>query len=139
MRNGDYELVVAPVDFPGLKYRGRYCYEHTLVYWRNTGRIPGPTECLHHINEKKRDNCFENLELKTRVTHAKEHGAEQGRVVVQLRCPSCRRVFERERRQTHLGKKRGKATFCSRQCSGRGDSGDVENVITEYIVYGVIP
>ena len=33
MINGDYILVVAPDDYPGVRYREKYCYEHYLVYW----------------------------------------------------------------------------------------------------------
>ncbi len=135
MRNGEYLLMVAPEDFPGLKYRGRYCYEHTLVYWRNTGIVPGPGECIHHKNEKKHDNRFKNLELKNKGEHVRDHSLERGRIVLELRCPSCHEVFERDRRQTHLGK-RSKRTFCSRQCSGRGPVGSVRNVIREFVGYG---
>lgn len=131
MRNGEYELVVAPDDFPGKKYRGRYCYEHTLVYWEHTGIVPRSDECIHHKNEKKRDNRFENLELKKKGDHSKEHTQERGRAFVRLRCPSCHKIFEREKRRTHLVKK-SSATFCSRRCIGRGPAGNVENVVAEF-------
>ena len=133
MRNGEYLLMVAPEDFPGLKYRGRYCYEHTLVYWQHTGKIPNSNECIHHKNEKKHDNQFKNLELKRKGQHVSDHAAKRGRMVVKLRCPSCHEVFERDRRQTHLGKRNKKATFCSRQCGRKGPIGSVKNVVCEFI------
>ena len=75
MKNGPYELVIAPDDFPGKKYRDIYCYEHTLVWWINTGVIPKSNEIIHHKQPgNKRDNRFENLELLTNSEHAKLHG-----------------------------------------------------------------
>ena len=40
MKNGDYILVKAPTNYPGKKYRNKYCYEHHLVYWQHYGIIP---------------------------------------------------------------------------------------------------
>ena len=42
MKNGDYNLAIAPPDFPGKKYRGKYCSEHVLNYWLANGIVPGP-------------------------------------------------------------------------------------------------
>lgn len=73
MKNGPYELVIAPADYPGMKYRGRYIYEHILVWWQNTGEILSDDEVVHHKDENKRNNVFDNLEKKTRSKHAAEH------------------------------------------------------------------
>ena len=73
VKNGDYELVVAPSDYPGTKYRGRYVYEHHLVWWRTTGETVPKGSVLHHRNEEKRDNRFANLELKDVAAHARGH------------------------------------------------------------------
>ena len=73
MKNGPYELVVAPDGYPGKRYRGRYVYEHVLVWWANTGELPSPGKVVHHKNGKQRDNRFRNLELKTRAIHTREH------------------------------------------------------------------
>ena len=73
MKNGPYEMVVAPWGYPGFKYRGRYCYEHTLVWWKRHGEVPGPDECLHHLNGNKRDNRIENLSLEQRGEHTGIH------------------------------------------------------------------
>lgn len=108
------------------------------MYWKVTGRIPGPGECIHHKNDKKRDNRFENLELKKRSKHTKEHNLDRGRKFVELMCPSCHCSFERERRQTHLAKS-GKRTFCSKSCGGRGSVGIVENVVREFVKYKCEP
>ena len=40
------------------------------------------------------------------------HGFK-GRKYIKLKCPNCQKIFEREKRQTHLQKK-SIATFCSK-------------------------
>ncbi len=119
MRNGDYELVKAPEDYPGKKYRGRYCYEHHLVWWENTGTIPAEDEILHHRNGKKRDNRYENLELKKNTEHSRYHTSQRGKTVATIRCPSCGKIFERDARLTHVKRKKPSMTFCSKSCIGR--------------------
>lgn len=118
MRNGPYELVPAPAEYPGKKYRGRYCYEHILVWWQATGQLPQRGEVLHHKDGNKRNNTRENLELLTAHQHRVLHGSEKLVSYVRLRCPSCGALFSRERRLTHLGKKQGRYTACSRRCAG---------------------
>ena len=151
MRNGDYNLVVAPEEYPGKKYRGRYCSEHTLVWWEHTGTVPGPDECLHHRDENKQHNVFENLELKKKKVHAREHQSAHGRAMVKMVCPSCGGIFERPRGNTSLvNSLQGKLNFCSRRCIGlfgfyRGKSRKkivkekdrLKNIVGEYRKPGV--
>lgn len=40
MRCGPYILIIPPPEYPGKKYRGRYAYEHHVVWWENTGGDP---------------------------------------------------------------------------------------------------
>jgi len=74
MRNGPYELVVAPADYPGKRYRGRYVYEHHLVWWQHTGEVVPEGHVVHHKNEHKRDNRFDNFELQAKPLHDAAHG-----------------------------------------------------------------
>jgi hypothetical protein len=116
MKNGPYELVRAPDDYPGKRYRGRYVYEHILVWWSNTGYLPVPGEVVHHKNGKKRDNRFRNLELKTIAAHNAEHARPAP--VKRLRCASCKKRFSRLARDLRLKKKRGQTRFyCSPSCA----------------------
>jgi len=87
VKNGPYELVVAPIDYPGFKYRGKYCYEHHLVWWRHTGELVLHPFLLHHKNEDKRDNRFENLEKLTRSEHTAQHGVERNMLTNMTRIP----------------------------------------------------
>ena len=117
MKNGPYEIVKAPENFPGKKYRGHYCYEHRLVWWRNTGSLPDSDKLIHHINGKKRDNRFENLSVVGWNEHSSLHHDQKGHYV-KLVCPCCGDEFIRLRRKTHLVKP-NKATYCSRSCIGK--------------------
>jgi len=119
MKNGPYEMVVAPENYPGKKYRERYCYEHHLIWWLNHDYVPQKGEVIHHLNGNKRDNRLGNLELVNAADHNRQHTLERGRLFVELKCPRCNKVFQRRKSCTHLQNTRGfPATFCSRACSG---------------------
>jgi hypothetical protein len=113
MRNGPYELVKAPDGYPGMRYRGLYCYEHHAVYWKHYGVLPGPNEVVHHINEEKRDNRIENLELMSKAAHGYEHGLRSRRLPVTDDCPECGAGF------TRYGRGHTRRKFCSRRCAGK--------------------
>jgi hypothetical protein len=119
MKNGPYELVVAPDGYPGKRYRGRYCYEHHLVWWQAHGELPGPGECIHHKNDNKRDNRIENLKLKTKLRHVGDHSHKRGRTMVRFKCPACEKKFVRQKRRS-VDRRSSSAHlfFCSRRCIG---------------------
>lgn len=76
MKNGEYELVVAPKGYPGKRYRGRYAYEHHVEAWRKTGKNP-TGKVVHHKNGSKRDNSHRNIEMTTEKEHKTHHGHHQ--------------------------------------------------------------
>jgi hypothetical protein len=121
MRNGPYELMLAPDGYPGKRYRGKYAYEHHIVWWMNTGTLPAPDELIHHKNENKRDNVFGNLELKTRAKHSAEHSAERAPPRKTFNCGWCgwpillRACDARER----IRKSKTGSIFCSRSCGAQ--------------------
>jgi hypothetical protein len=97
MKNGDYNLIIAPIDYPGKRYRGRYAYEHIVEFWKTTGRLPIPGHIIHHDNENKRDNVFCNLKEIQNGVHTSMHHlpstAEHGtatRYRRGCRCIDCR-------------------------------------------------
>lgn len=111
MKNGPYELVVAPEDYPGKKYRDRYCYEHHLSYWRATGEVIKPGETIHHKNEQKLDNEPGNLEKMPNGAHASLHHpswthGHSGGYKNGCRCELC---VEIQRRQTRDAVRRWRA------------------------------
>lgn len=119
MKNGPYILVKAPENYPGKKYRGKYCYEHVLVWWQNTGEIPGDDEQIHHKDEDKHNNVFENLEKIKNGAHQKLHHKDDMSACVEFKCPGCGILFVKEKRQSHLTANRSEYTTCSRECSGK--------------------
>lgn len=119
MRNGPYELVLAPEDYPGKKYRDRYVYEHHLVWWQNTGEVVVPPMLIHHENEQKRDNSFENLRKKHTSAHTREHNIERPKkhpVPTIMSCAYCGRDFEVLGRNVP-SRRKAADNHCSRSCS----------------------
>ena len=117
MKNGPYELITAPSEYPGKKYRGRYIYEHHLVWWQQTGK-PVPSRFdIHHKNGEKRDNKFENLELIAHSEHASEHGQERSlETRKEATCFYCGETFYVKGNQYRARKKQNRSgrLFCGR-------------------------
>jgi len=120
MRNGKYEMIVAPDDWPGKRYRGRYCYEHHYVFWKQSGTlIEANVTCIHHKNGDTRDNRIENLELLGHSEHASKH-AVHGETFVEMKCSFCEVRFKREIRNVNTRIKKGQKDFyCSRSCMAK--------------------
>jgi hypothetical protein len=106
MKNGPYTLVIAPQEYPGKKYRGRYCYEHRLKFWRANGHLP---ETVHHDNEMKRDNEDKNLIGMGKAAHNRLHHFKpecRGKFI----CQWCGEEFTRRLSKGSPNK------FCSKPC-----------------------
>lgn len=115
MKNGPYILVVAPENYPGRRYRGRYCYEHTLVWWLHTKNLPLPDEIVHHKDGNKTNNCFDNLECIRKAEHNARHA--KGETLITLNCFRCNKIFVRPARHIKVKMKQGQSNFhCSRSC-----------------------
>ncbi len=125
MRNGKYELIVAPEGYPGKKYRERYAYEHQIVWWQNTGELVTGAFVIHHKNDEKRDNRFENLQKIHRDLHGVVHASKPQ--MDTLNCTNCGSEFEKLSREVKGKRKKGQRDFyCGRSCAaahfGRGRS-----------------
>ena len=57
------------------KVNGRH--EHRIVMEQMLGRKLSPDEVVHHVNNDKKDNRPENLQVMTRGEHFKHHLAER--------------------------------------------------------------
>lgn len=121
MRNGPYILVVAPDVYPGKKYRGRYVYEHQLVWWQNTGNLVPKGYVVHHRDHDKHNNRFSNLELTEAGVHAAEHSAERKPLPLLIPCAWCSEKFAIEVRQykTRLKQSKDGSLCCSRSCAAK--------------------
>jgi len=120
MKNGPYILIVAPENYPGKKFRGRYAYEHSIVYWQHHNRITLPGEVIHHKNHDKHDNRIENLELISNSKHSADHQSKPWTYAF-VECFKCEKTFRlmgsyyRARNKLH-----GNRIYCSRQCQYDG-------------------
>ena len=120
MKNGKYELVIAPEEYPGGKYRGKYCYEHHLVWWKKTGEIVPLGWEIHHVNGDHRDNRFCNLRLLIAKKHRELHGRflkEKSRI--KFACPQCgkAKILKGNSYRVRLKNNKMKKVFCSRNCA----------------------
>jgi len=117
MKNGDYILIKPPVDYTGPVNSRGYCYEHQYIWWLNTGEILTYNDIIHHKDENKINNCFENLEKCSRSEHPLLH--PPGYNIGVFKCPVCDEIFEREERKVKHLMKKNKPALCSRQCGGK--------------------
>ena len=111
---GEYVYAIVP-NHP-YATKNNYVLYHRVLMENHINRILDKNELIHHKNENKKDNYIENLEIISRPDHGRLH-AKKGRLWVSLRCPCCKKVFERQKRQTFLSKK-GIFTACSSRCRG---------------------
>ena len=122
MKNGPYEFIIAPKNYPGRIYRDKYCYEHHYVYWKHTGNIIKPKENIHHINGNKRDNNFQNLDVMTRSDHIALHNPDKKKHPsprIEVSCENCGKQYDIDSRKHKWKKKNNKHFFCSRHCIGK--------------------
>lgn len=89
---------MAPAEYPGLKYRGRYAYEHRVVFWQEHGYLP---EVVHHDNEVKTDNAPANLVPTTNGEHVAHHNQERGTHSYRMgcRCIECKATHADQQRR----------------------------------------
>lgn len=88
-------------------------YEHHLVWWQHTGELVPPGHVIHHENDDKHDNRFENFRLKTNSQHSKDHAVLA--TPVTLECAWCGQEFEYNARNHRFKSRQGqRAFFCSR-------------------------
>lgn len=80
-RKGGYVYLLRP-DHPRADKRG-YVKRAWLVWEENTGHIVTPPEIVHHKNEVRKDDKFDNLKLlANKKAHRLEHGGRIGGIRV---------------------------------------------------------
>lgn len=137
---GDYNYAIVK-DHPFATKNG-YVLEHRVVMENHLGRILNTNEVVHHINECKKDNRIDNLQLMLVGEHERLHGLQKGQMFAEMKCPSCKKLFVIRRNQTFYIKRVGRYNCCSRSCRGKfssnvqhhGSTHEVELAISENIV-----
>lgn len=72
VRGGGYHYVLTYPPHPRRNPRGYYP-RHIVVAENKIGRLLVPGEEVHHIDEDKNNDRPENLEVKTKPAHARDH------------------------------------------------------------------
>lgn len=112
---GDYDYAVVPEHPYALKI-GHYVLVHRVILENYLGRLLDSDEIAHHINENKKDNRIENIELCLKDIHKRYH-AKKGRSYVLITCAWCSEKFKREKRD--LCKTKNNIYFCSKSCGAK--------------------
>lgn len=119
-----------------------YVLHHRVVMENHLGRILQDNEVVHHKKKSdKKNNRISNLEVKDKTIHLREHGLENGKSMVLLKCPSCKERFVRQKSKTFLSKN-GTFTCCCASCRGKfsrkmqldGATEEVRKLISENVI-----
>lgn len=103
--DGDGRFSVYRPDYPRAGNDGYACRAH-VVFWLVTGIVPNHDQVIHHKNENKSDDGFENLELMDFGAHSTLHNRAAPTFKL---CPKCNKEFLVP--TDHPNKK-----FCSAAC-----------------------
>lgn len=122
MKNGPYELILAPKGYPGKKYRERYAYEHIIAWWRAHGTCPAKGYEIHHVDGDHRNNKIDNLRLMTSAEHARIHSLKKSEEAeIFVICFGCKGVYKllKSKLKTRLKQSRSGRLYCGRSCQAR--------------------
>ena len=118
-----------------VKVDGKWVLEHRFVMEEKIGRKLLCTELVHHVDENKKNNSYDNLDIKTRVTHAILHGECKEIPKRKFTCDRCKCEFERLERKAKYQDKIGKPfKYCSLKCTAGGH----ENPILPVAQHGTL-
>ena len=108
--SNNYIYVKAPPAYPGRVYSwGHRILEHHLVWWEHTSQVVPEGYVVHHKNENRADNRFENLELLSDSAHTRlHHLLEEDRVLL---CAWCGAEIVRAGRDVRAKTSAGQKNF----------------------------
>lgn len=115
VKKGDYLYGICR-NHPRASKHG-YVLLHRLIVEKHIKRFLNSDEIVHHKNLDKKDNRIENLEVLNSKEHGRLHGNMQGKIICELKCPHCKKIFIRQKCKTFL-QNSSKYTCCSKHCRG---------------------
>lgn len=136
---GDYNYAIVK-NHPFANKHG-YVLHHRIIMENYLGRILNQDEIVHHKNHNKKDNRIENLEIMSNKEHTKHHSSLNGQKWVLLRCPQCKKEFDKPENQSFLTKP-CEYNCCQRKCSGKfsrnielyGRNKEIEDAISNNLI-----
>ena len=117
VKKGNYNYAIVR-NHPN-RTKNDYVLEHRIVVENHIQRLLEKDEIVHHINEIKKDNRIDNLQIMKSDEHGKHHQEHVGLTLINLICPECQKKFIREARQTKARKPKCIFTACSPKCRGK--------------------
>lgn len=104
-------------DYPRAYVMG-YANRAHVVYWLKIGKVHPVGTVLHHMNEIKTDDRFENLEVKEHGKHSTDHNTKPySETHVTRTCEHCGKSYDTSRHRLASRPKEGtRVRFCSQIC-----------------------
>lgn len=112
----------------------------TMTYARylqsvHQGFEPVPPYEVDHIDGDRTHDMIGNLRMITKSENSRKGRKSDTRTnlrhMLRMECPCCKNVFDIPHNKTHLGRKTGDKTYCSRKCSVQWRS--CQGVVQQYI------
>lgn len=96
-------------------WRNGYAFRRHVVFWLANGFCHKAGEVIHHGDENKLNDNIDNLELKTRGQHTRDHCLQQG---IKFTCRQCSedfyvKQFRIDQRRREEGRE---IKYCSQRC-----------------------
>lgn len=120
-KKGDYLYAKVP-NHPNANKNG-YVLLHRAIMENSIGRYLTKDEVVHHKDHNKFNNDISNLQLMTHKEHSLLHALENAKTklydIVELKCPSCGKIFCKPITTTHLQDNNRIMDTCCRSCCSK--------------------
>lgn len=100
-------------DYP-RSFKDGYAFRAHIVWWLTTQIIPKDGEEIHHCDEDKLNDTFDNLKLLIKKQHDDYHAQKLLMNRTELVCDWCGNTFKRV---AYRANNPTKYKFCSRKCN----------------------
>lgn len=121
-KGGGYRYARTDPPHPRRNAKGLYPL-HRVLMENKLGRLLRPGEEVHHHDEDKSNDDPDNLRLKTKADHARDHAIERAPDAVEVTCP-CGNKFKLKAHvyRQRMERSQSGVLTCSRSCGTRSGS-----------------